>query len=301
MPDGVTPAVPGAVPASLPWAQVRIGKVWIDSLSFDDAVDAVAALIERRAGGLVFTPNVDHVLLVDRDGEFRGAYDRARVVLADGMPLVWAASLLRTPLPAKVSGSDLLMPLMERSAVHRWRVFLVGGAPGVSDEAANKLRLMGVDIVGAESPRLSARGVPDDADALHARIRAACPDLVLGALGSPKQELWLAKYGGEFEHAVGIGVGASLDFLVGRVRRAPRWVSSAGFEWLYRLLQEPRRLWRRYLVRGPSYLMVVLRALVTPRDARFRSAGSAPMRQGEARSGNGMPNSGLSRRPSTQL
>src|SRR5205807_3537335 len=126
--------------------RVQIGDLAVDALTFAQALDAIEALIGR--GGAVFTPNVDHVVMAETNAEFRAAYSAAGLCLADGMPLVWASRLLGRPLPEKVSGSDLLMPLMELAAVRGWRVYLLGGAPGAAEKAAEVFRARGVKVAG---------------------------------------------------------------------------------------------------------------------------------------------------------
>lgn len=250
--------------------QVRLGHLWVDALSFEEALRAVEALVVAGAGGSVFTPNVDHVVTAEDDAAFREAYAEASLALADGQPLIWAARALGTPLPAKVSGSDLVWPLVKLAAERRWRVYLVGGGPGVAAAAAERLeREFGVSVAGVD-----ASIIPSDAagqgDAVAERVRAAAPHLVLVALGAPKQERWIHRNLQRIRPAVAIAVGGSLDFLAGRVRRAPPWMSRAGLEWVFRLAQEPRRLARRYLVKDTRFLSVFARALMSPRSRRIR-------------------------------
>ena len=210
----------------------------------------------------MYTPNVDHVVGADSDDEFCEAYRTASLSLVDGQPLVWASWLLGAPLPEKISGSDLALPLLERAARAGWRVFLLGGAEGVAGELARDLApRLGLRLVGAEAPRVSERGVPGEEE-IARRVAATQAQLVLVALGSPKQELWIHRSRPLLGGAVCIGVGASLDFLAGRVRRAPRWISRAGLEWAYRLAQEPRRLFRRYLLKDPAIAGILLRTLL---------------------------------------
>jgi N-acetylglucosaminyldiphosphoundecaprenol N-acetyl-beta-D-mannosaminyltransferase len=245
--------------------RVRIGQIWIDSLSFAAAIGAIERLVGR--GGTVFTPNVDHVVNAQTDAEFRAAYDAADVSIADGQWIVWASRFLGTPLPAKISGSDLALPLAKRAGERGFSIYLLGGAPGVGEIAAKRLEQeCGVRIAGVDSPRIDLN-TPDPA--LIERIRAAKPDLILVALGSPKQELWIHRNHEALRPAVLLGVGATVDFLAGRVKRAPTWVSRAGLEWLYRLAREPRRLARRYLINDPKFAAIVWRTLREPREARF--------------------------------
>ncbi|GEJ58059.1 WecB/TagA/CpsF family glycosyltransferase [Anaeromyxobacter diazotrophicus] len=244
-------------------ARFVLGAVPVDRVTAAEALDRIGALVEAGRGGAVFTPNVDHVVLASRVPDLARAYAAADLSLADGVPVVWASRLLGAPVPEKVSGSDLLLPLVERAAARGWRTYLLGGAPGVADEAAARLRARfpALVVAGADAPRLTVDGAGDESAAALARLAAARPQLVLVALGAPKQELWIHRHRAALAPAVAVGVGAALDFAAGRVRRAPRWVSRAGLEWLWRLAREPRRLWRRYLMQDPAFAAILWRAL----------------------------------------
>jgi N-acetylglucosaminyldiphosphoundecaprenol N-acetyl-beta-D-mannosaminyltransferase len=244
----------------------------MDVLGFDEALSAIEALVASGSGGAVYTPNVDHVVTAEDDQAFREAYADASLSLVDGQPLVWSARLLGTPLPAKISGSDLVWPLMERAARGGWRVYLLGGDPGVAEKAADRLgRELGATIVGADASRIRLDAPAPEVDVIVDRIRATRPALILVALGAPKQELWIHQVRSRLQPAVLIGVGASLDFIAGTVRRAPRWLSRLSLEWLYRLLREPRRLAYRYLWKDPRFLAILLRTAREPRTGRLRS------------------------------
>jgi N-acetylglucosaminyldiphosphoundecaprenol N-acetyl-beta-D-mannosaminyltransferase len=240
--------------------RVRIGTLSVDRLTFGQALDEIDRLVGR--GGSVFTPNVDHVVQAEENREFRSAYDGASLSLADGVPILWAARLLGCPLPEKVSGSDLVLPLMERAARRRYRVYLLGAGPGVADKAARQFRAMGVNVCGLDGAIVRDPHNGIERAPILERLRAAAPDLVLVALGAPKQELFIHESREYLGRAVAIAVGAALDFVTGTVKRAPRWMSRSGLEWLYRLGCEPRRLWRRYLVRDPKFALVVWRQLI---------------------------------------
>ena len=246
-------------------ARVRVGKLPIDVVDFEGALDAIDELVRAGNGGTVFTPNVDHIVMAEHDERFRQAYEGASLSLVDGTPVLWASRLLRTPLPMKVSGSDLVMPLMERAAERGYRVYFLGGAPGVAEMAREKLvsALPSIQIVGMDAARIDVSGDMSAIDDVVERIRNARPDLVLVALGAPKQEIWSQARLALLKPAVLIGVGASLDFVAGIQKRAPRWMSSMGVEWLYRLAQEPRRLAGRYLLRDPEFCWILLRQLLS--------------------------------------
>lgn len=247
--------------------RLRLGKVPIDVLTFAEALDAVQRLVEARNGGFVFTPNVDHIVTVDDHAEFEQAYQRADLSLADGTPVVWASRLFDTPLPEKVSGSDLVGPLLERAGQLKWRVAFLGAGPGVAEKAAEIARkTWGTDVVSTEAPMVDLKDTAQ-LDGIATRLIAARPDLVLMAFGAPKQELLIARISERVRPAVLLGIGASLDFIAGTVKRAPPLFRKTGFEWLYRLGQEPRRLWRRYLVNDPKFALILLRSL---RESRRR-------------------------------
>jgi len=249
-------------------SRVRIGSVWIDVLTFAQAVDDILALMERN-GGSVFTPNVDHLVTAESSAALREAYAAVDLSVADGQWVVWASQILGTPLPGKISGSDLILPLARAAGSRGRSIYLLGGAPGVAELAARRLEAEGARICGLESPIVDLAAPQDN---LVARVAAAKPSLVLVALGAPKQEIWIHRHGPRLRPAVLIGVGGTLDFLAGRIRRAPRWVSRAGLEWLFRLAHEPRRLARRYLVNDPKFLGIVLRTLREPLSARMLGA-----------------------------
>lgn len=252
--------------------RLRIGRIAIDPVTFSGALDAIAAMVTSGRGGSVLTPNLDHVVLADEHEGFRRAYEGASLCLVDGMPLLWASRLLGAPLPEKVSGSDLVWPLLERARAQGWRVYLLGGAPGVGQRAAERIleRLPGIVVAGVDAPTINMDALASSRADVIERIRAANADLVLVGLGAPKQELWIAEAAPALAHPVLLGVGASLDFLAGTLRRAPEWMSASGLEWLFRLKQEPRRLWRRYLVRDPRFALILLRDLWA-RGTRGRS------------------------------
>ena len=212
----------------------------------------------------MFTPNVDHVVLAEQDQRFRSAYEQVSLSLVDGTPVLWASRILGRSLPGKVSGSDLVVPLMERAAARGWRVFLLGGGPGSAETAAERLRAQfpALTIVGVDAPRVDISAPLDERRAVAARVALSKPDLVLVALGSPKQEIFCAETRDVVQPAVMVGVGAGIDFIAGVARRAPPWISKIGFEWLYRLAHEPRRLAGRYLVRDPQFFLILLRELV---------------------------------------
>jgi N-acetylglucosaminyldiphosphoundecaprenol N-acetyl-beta-D-mannosaminyltransferase len=211
------------------------------------AADAVMELIEAARPSFFITANVHYAMLTAERPELRAVNDRAAFVLADGAPLVWASRRGPTPLPERVAGSDLIYDLCDRAARLDRGVYLLGGAEGVADEAARRLVALypGLRIVGTACPSpgsLAGAGV----GAVIGAIRAARPDLLMVALGQPKGELWLAEHLDELGVPVSVQVGATLDFVAGRVKRAPKLVQKVGMEWAFRITTDPVRLAPRY-------------------------------------------------------
>jgi len=251
------------------YRRLRIGSLWVDAVSCDEALRAIENLVDEGKGGSVYTPNVDHVVKAESNAAFRRSYDDVSLSLADGMPLVWVSRFLGCRLPERVAGSDILVPLMKLAGQRRWRVYLLGGGPGAAEAAAKRLTdEFGVTIVGWDDCRIEKDG-SDPTGQSAEKVRAAKPDVVLVGLGPPKQELWIHKYKEATGPAVSLAIGAGLDFLAGRFSRAPRWVANSGFEWAYRLMLEPRRLYRRYLIESPRFISIVFSTWMTPMSQRI--------------------------------
>ncbi len=243
--------------------RVRIGDLSIDAITFQQALEIIGDRASRKLGGAVFTPNVDHIVMARQSRAFRDAYARAALSLVDGTPVLWAARLLGHPLPEKISGSDLFLPLVQLAEDRGLRVFLLGGAAGVADIVAARLmrQYPKLQIAGISSPLIG--GEPDSplpTEALE-QIRLAEPHLLFVALGAPKQELFIDRTAVLRGPCIAVGVGAAFDFVAGRIQRAPTWMSRFGLEWLFRLWREPKRLWRRYLIQDPAFLSIVARDL----------------------------------------
>lgn len=253
-----------------PEKRLHLGGLPVDRVTFAEALEAITLMVRSRRGGMVFTPNVDHVVLAQEDARFRDAYAAVDLALADGMPIVWASRLLGRPVPEKISGSDLVPPLMKLAEAEGFRVYLFGGAEGVARKAAENLARTHprLELVGSSSPRIDMSEPAARRQDILEEIRGTAPDLVLAGLGCPKQELWIHEVAEALRPAVVLGVGASIDFLAGTARRAPRWMSASGLEWLYRLAQEPRRLAGRYLVRDPQFIGILLDELRARRALR---------------------------------
>ncbi|MEJ2749347.1 MAG: WecB/TagA/CpsF family glycosyltransferase [Anaerolineae bacterium] len=227
-------------------------NVPIDDLNMAEALARLESFVEvGRATGKthqIATVNADFAVKALRDPELRYLLQEVDMATADGMPLVWGARLLGVPLEDRVTGADMVPALAERAAQKGYSIYFLGAAPGVAARAAEILqeRFPGLKVAGVCSPPYSSiletdRSILDD-------IKSARPEILLVAFGNPKQEKWIGMYGRDLGVPVMIGVGGTLDFIAGQTKRAPEWMQRTGLEWVYRLFQEPRRLWRRYVV-----------------------------------------------------
>ena len=206
------------------------------------------------------TANLDHLRRSQGRSSYASLVRRADLVLADGMPIVWAAALKGTPLPERVAGSDLVSSLAERAAIDGHSLFLLGGDPGTAEAAGNVLTQNNPElrIAGCLSPAHGFENRAEDADEIERRLLAANPDIIYVALGSPKQEILIDHYRILLPSAWWIGVGISFSYLAGKVKRPPVWLQRSGGEWIHRLLQEPRRMSNRYLVQGIPFAVWLL-------------------------------------------
>ena len=234
----------------------------------EELIELIATLLPTREVHTVITPNVDQVLTMRTAEPLGLAYDEASVRITDGFPLVVLGHRLGARRLERLTGADLL-PVASRVAGERgWRIAVTGGGPGVADQAAAVLRdRYEADVVAVDFPHISS---VDDAASVRVveELAAIEPDLVFVCLGSPKQDVWVSRWRGKLPPAVYIGAGAAVDFVAGTKRRAPVLMQRLGLEWLFRLLQEPRRLAHRYLVRGPAFAVVALRSLRAARRSR---------------------------------
>ena len=198
----------------------------------------------------------------------RAAYERASLVLADGVSVMMAARLLRLNLPERVPGSDLVPELFQATAERGpIKVFLLGAGPGVAERAARNIvtRWPAVQVVGTYSPPFGFERDRRENDRILAHIAATQPDMLIVGLGAPKQEIWVHAHQDRIRASVAVCAGATIDFLAGEKRRAPRWMQHAGLEWLHRLVTEPRRLARRYARDAWLFPQLLWRELSLPR------------------------------------
>ena len=243
-------------------APINLFGVPFHAVDFERAVQLLLRLAKGEKPAYAVTANVDHVVRFSRCPDVRPLYTEADLVVADGMPIIWASRLLGVHLPERVAGSDLFPRLCGEAADAGLSVFLLGGAPGSAGRAIDVLteRHSALRVAGTYCPDYGFENDSEELARINETIRRAAPDILFVGLGSPKQERWIADNRDKCGARLSIGVGISFSFVSGDVMRAPRWLQRLGLEWFHRLLQEPGRLWKRYLVHDFPFVWLVAKA-----------------------------------------
>jgi N-acetylglucosaminyldiphosphoundecaprenol N-acetyl-beta-D-mannosaminyltransferase len=257
----VTP--PAAQPGEDGAPRVNVLGVGVSALTMVHALRIIDGWITRGEHRYVCVTGVHGVMESQRDAALRCIHNAAGMVTPDGMPLVWLSRLKGQRSVQRVYGPDLMLEVCVRSVSRGYRHFFYGGADGVAERLADRLRarIPELAVVGTAAPPFRLLSAAEDAE-VERRINDAGPNIVWVGLGTPKQERWMHAHVGRLDAQVLIGVGAAFDFHAGLKKQAPRWMQRSGLEWTFRLLTEPRRLWRRYLVNNPLFLWsVALQAL----------------------------------------
>ena len=233
--------------------RVKILGVQVDAVTMAQAVERVANLVDAGKPSLVATANAEMLLRATHDNDLKAILNAASLVVPDGAGTVWAAHHLGKQMPERVAGFDLVQELMKFAPVKSWRFFLFGAAPGIADKAKLKAEALypGIKIVGTRNGYFTA----DDEPEIIAQIKSLRPDILLAALGVPKQEKWLAKFKDALNVPVSIGVGGTFDVMAGVVKRAPLWMQRAKLEWLFRAMLQPSRAGR--LLALPKFVLKV--------------------------------------------
>jgi N-acetylglucosaminyldiphosphoundecaprenol N-acetyl-beta-D-mannosaminyltransferase len=239
--------------------RANILGVEVSAINMTMALRTIEEWLARREPHYVCVSGVHGLMESQRDAELRRIHNAAGLVTPDGMPLVWLSRLTGFRYVERVYGPDLMLAVCERAAQQGYRHFFYGGAAGVVDQLAIRLqaRFAGLQIAGTYSPPFRPLTSDEDQQIIE-EINAVQPDIVWVGISTPKQERWMADHVGKLSAPVLIGVGAAFDFHAGLKKQAPRWMQQGGLEWFFRLLMEPRRLWRRYLVNNPLFLWLVL-------------------------------------------
>lgn len=238
-----------------------MNKVELLNVSLDNI--SQSEFLKNCTSGIVFTPNVDHLMKLQSDSDFFQTYKSATYKLCDSKILFYVSRFLGTPIKEKISGSDLFPAFYE---YHRnnddIKIFLLGAREGVALKAQEKINFkVGRNmVVGAHSPSFGFEKNEEECLKIIDIINQSGATVLAVGVGAPKQENFICKYKDKLPNIkIFLAIGATIDFEAGNIKRAPKWISEVGLEWLYRLLAEPKRLWKRYLVHGPSFFWLILK------------------------------------------
>lgn len=242
-------------------SRVKFLNIEIDNLTMNESIDYIDKLIKRKKPSYVVTPNVDHIVKLEKDDEFVKVYKNADLILTDGMPLIWISKFLKTPIKEKVSGSDLFPRICELASENGYSIFLLGAAEGVALKAAENLKkkYKNLNIVGTLSPTYGFEKDDNEIKKIIEEINLAKPDILAVGLGAPKQEKFLYKYRNDLNVPISLAIGASIDFEAGNIERAPLWMQKCGLEWFYRFTQEPKRMFKRYFIDDIKILKILIK------------------------------------------
>lgn len=236
-------------------------NTYINNVSMGEAIETIEQMIAADKKSYVVAINVDVVIKIEKDPYLKKIIDHADMVLVDGKPLVWISNLYGKPLKAKISGSDMVPVLCEVAAQKGYKIFIIGGKDGMADWAKRNLKekYPGIEIVGTYAPPIGFEKNERELDKINSMISAKHPDLLIACFGCPKQEKWIYENIKKYDAKVSICAGATVDFLAGKIKRAPRWMSEHGLEWFYRFLQEPRRLFKRYFIDDIKIIELIIK------------------------------------------
>jgi len=237
-------------------SRANVLGVGVHAIDLPSAVSVIESAVRDGTKGYLCVTSVHGVMEAQRDPDFRDILNHALLVTPDGMPTVWVGRIQGNSTIKRVFGPDLMLEVCRRSAQSGIRHFLYGGKPGIAGELAESLRrrFPGIKVVGTCTPPFRPLEPSEQMD-LQSQMEAALPDIVWVGLGTPKQEKFMAANFRRLPCKVMIGVGAAFDIHTGHVKDAPQWIKSAGLQWAHRLCQEPRRLWKRYLINNSGFLL----------------------------------------------
>jgi len=245
--------------------KVRILQTDVSRYDLSETMEQMSSAIEEgRKLRIAVTP-VNCLLWARKNRELNAIYNSADIVTADGVPVVWASRLLSSPIKGRVTGLDLLPAFSAISARKKFSFFFLGAAEGVAEKLAGKLKndYPGLDIAGTWSPPYREQFSEEENREMIDRVNSSGADVLWVSLTAPKQDLWIAQHFEKLNVSVAVGVGAAFDVVAGNIQRAPYWMQRNGLEWLYRLLKEPGRLSKRYLVEAPQFIPLIIKQLIT--------------------------------------
>ena len=234
----------------MPLNRMQFMNTYVDNVTEEEAIQHIEQCIQNRKIGHVITPNVDQIVRIEKDSYFKEICDNAELLLADGHPLIWISKLYKKPIKEKICGSDLVPHLCKIAAIKGYGIFLLGAAEGVAAKAAQNLckAYPGLKICGVYSPPLGFEKDKAEIDNINSILIESKADLLFVGMGVPKQDIFIYENMKTYKIPMSFSIGATIDFIAGKQKRAPRWMTNHGFEWIYRLLCDPKRMFKRYII-----------------------------------------------------
>ena len=241
--------------------RVNILGTQVSSITTSDLLaDFKVAIQNKKLIQVAITP-VNSILAAHKNPQVQSAYNTAHYVLCDGMPVKWASTFLNTPIKERITGLDLLPNLVELCSKNDFSIFLLGASPGVGDKLKDIIlnQYPQAKIVGVYVPPFMTTFKADENNNMISAVNAASPDVLLVSLTAPKQDIWIANNKDALNATLLVGIGGAFEVMAGLAKRAPKWVQKAGLEWLYRFIQEPKRLFRRYFIEAPLFIPLIIK------------------------------------------
>lgn len=230
--------------------RVKFMNTYIDNVTEKEAIAYIESCIADKKIGHIITPNVDQIVRIENDKQFKKICDNAELLLVDGHPLMWIAKYYKRPFKEKICGSDLVLKLCDISAKKGYSIFLLGAAEGIAQKAADRLKKMhpNLKIAGTYSPPYGFEKDTAEINKINEMLLKSNADMLFVGMGVPKQDIFIYENMQKYKIPMSFSIGASIDFIAGEQKRAPKWLNRIGFEWFYRFLQEPKRMFKRYFM-----------------------------------------------------
>ena len=230
--------------------RMRFMNSYIDNVTKKEAIAHIEECINTQKIGHVITPNVDQIIRIESDKYFKKIYENAELLLTDGTPLIWISRWYKKPIKEKICGSDLVPDLCKLAAQKGYSIFLLGAAEGVAAKAAENLKKNNprLKVAGVYSPPYGFEKDKNEIDKINKMLFTSNADMLFVGMGVPKQDIFIYENMNKYQIPMSFSIGATIDFEAGIQKRAPRWINRIGMEWLYRLVRDPKRMFKRYII-----------------------------------------------------
>lgn len=234
----------------MPLNRMKFMNTYIDNVSRKEAIEYIESFINSGKIGYVITPNVDQIIKIEKNIYFKEICNNAELLLTDGHPLIWISKFYHKPIKEKICGSDFMLELCGICAKKGYSIFLLGAKPGVASTAAKKLKekYHGLKVAGTYSPPFGFENNEKEIMNINQILLNSKADILFVGMGAPKQSIFIYENMNKYRIPISFSVGAAIDFAAGNVKRAPKWMSNHGFEWLFRITQDPKRMFKRYII-----------------------------------------------------